>query len=126
MVDKIRSQDLTDVQINLLVAKITKENFDIVKDKNKTEVYYYKNGHFVKFSPTVDWGIAGPIMAKERIFVACDGAKTNEIYTAERMKPYAKYADSQHTTYLGAAMRCLVEAEYGLEINVKKLKELEL
>ena len=42
------------------------------------------------------------------------------------MKPYAKYADSHHTTYLGAAMRCLVEAEYGLEINVKKLKELEV
>jgi len=73
-------------------------------------------GHDVRYSPSTDWSISGPIIEREGIEICRlnSGEWRGQLYVQELDKMYREYGPAP----LIAAMRCYVVANWNHEVEI--------
>lgn len=117
---QVKLHNLTNPQINYLIAKIVSEYSHHVEVDS--EGFVYLEGRI--YSPATSWAIAGPLIEENSLFVVhWQQIGQWEAFQQDDKSYYVDVSENSYdgmrdTTPLRAAMKLLIQIAYGNELSV--------
>jgi hypothetical protein len=120
---KIRTQDLTLLQLDYAVAKANGDEsrllFEGDSDQGITGMRF--DPHHGKWSPSTQWDQAGPIIEREFITITTNPDWADWLaYINKGMGRHRDECSQRGPTPLVAAMRCFVASRLGDEVEISE------